>query len=66
MEKQVSNVEKEQSLIGRAIRKRFGRKYFFGTIDSYDSECNWYKVCIINSIRTFMNVQGYLVYFVSC
>ena len=36
--------EPEHPLLGAAVRKRFGRKLYSGTVVSYDSAEAWFRV----------------------
>lgn len=45
MKANLENMHAEgNDLVGRKIRKKFGRKFFEGEVVEYDSELNWYKV----------------------
>ncbi|XP_024537554.1 uncharacterized protein LOC112348727 [Selaginella moellendorffii] len=39
-----SNVPSGDALKGKQIRKKFGRKFYTGTVSEYEPDTNWYKV----------------------
>ena len=44
VEPTVEPTEPEHPLLGAAVRKRFGRKLYSGTVVSYDSAEAWFRV----------------------